>query len=268
MRKVVTGLALVLGVALLTLVGGPAAAQKKKASETDATDQDYAILAKMTEVNGVIKSFDGVTGLLTLKVDAPNAESKVNPNSLNAAQQAVLRELNDIRRREQALATTKNPATRQRLMAELQRDFVQLQQKMDKLGLTAQGTVKVTMAYKDFDIQGVEDFKIRLAKLPVEYDDKGNVKTLTAKEQEERKGTGKDRTLPGYEGTLQDLTVGSKVKVYLAKKPAAKKEGTKGTEEGKKESTEPTPPQARAYFRMILIEEVAVPPAFTPKKGM
>lgn len=90
---------------------------------------------------------------------------------------------------------------------------------------TAQANGKVTTARKEFDLQAIDEVKIRLVDLPVEYDEDGNVIKYSAKQRKELKGKG---NLPGYRGSWENLTPGQTVKLYLLppkRKPADKGKG-------------------------------------------
>jgi hypothetical protein len=77
------------------------------------------------------------------------------------------------------------------------------------------------IAYKDVDPQGTEDILVRRSKLPVQYDDRGNVKEYTEKEKKDLRG--KDPKVPGFAALWADVQTGQKVKLYLKSKKAIEK---------------------------------------------
>jgi hypothetical protein len=81
----------------------------------------------------------------------------------------------------------------------------------------------------DIQVTTVEDLKVRLARPPVQFDEKGKVKKYTKKELDDLKGP--DTKLPGYMAEFSDLHADQIVEVYLKKKDASK--GAKPT--GKKD---------------------------------
>ncbi len=75
---------------------------------------------------------------------------------------------------------------------------------------------------KNLELSAADDMKVRTVLPPVEYDDKGKLKKLTAKELKALKGT--DPSLPGFPADFDNLKPGQMVKVYL---PKAKKDTTR-----------------------------------------
>src|SRR5262249_19041165 len=76
--------------------------------------------------------------------------------------------------------------------------------------------VTVKEESKNVELQAGDDMKVRTMNLPPVFDEKGQVKKLSAKELKERKGN--DPKLPGYTAELADLKSNQMVTVYLAKK--------------------------------------------------
>jgi hypothetical protein len=95
----------------------------------------------------------------------------------------------------------------------------------------------------DVQLRFADKVKVRLANLPVDYDDKGNLKRYTAKELQELRGK---EVLPGFAGEVESLRSGQTVKVYLAKnatvarQPGAAKAGAKAgaAKDGKKKKAD------------------------------
>jgi hypothetical protein len=60
-----------------------------------------------------------------------------------------------------------------------------------------------TVAYKQYDMEGINKLVVRRLNLPLEYDNKGYPKKYSKEDLDRLKG--KDKTLPGYEAGLLDL---------------------------------------------------------------
>jgi hypothetical protein len=71
---------------------------------------------------------------------------------------------------------------------------------------------------KDYELQAVDDIKVRAANPPAQFDDKGRIKRYTAKELKELKGNDK---LPGYPAEFSDLKQDQIVQVTLIRKKGA-----------------------------------------------
>jgi hypothetical protein len=67
---------------------------------------------------------------------------------------------------------------------------------------------------KEMDLRAADDCKIRALSPPVEFDEKGRVKTYTQKELNALRGHSK---LPGYPADFDRLNAGQQVTVYFAK---------------------------------------------------
>jgi hypothetical protein len=130
-------------------------------------------------------------------------------------------------------------AQRQQQMARFQ---AQLMQK--------QNTEIYTM--KDMDLRAVENCKVRAMSPPVEFDDKGRMKTYTQKELNALKAGSK---LPGYPADFDRLNVGQIVTVYLAK-PASPAKGEPG-EKAKKKNLDDDDLPARPEVVMIVVMQEA-----------
>lgn len=76
-----------------------------------------------------------------------------------------------------------------------------------------------THSAQDVEVRAGEKMVVRSLYPPPTYDEKGNLKTYTAKELAALRGRTK---LPGYPADLEDVRVGSWVTVYLAKVEAPK----------------------------------------------
>jgi hypothetical protein len=188
--------------------------KKKGDGKTAAsTEQDYKKVGQLHELKGKLLSVHPSDKTLTIEIEYQFLEPK-NKNALskmNAQQQKIYKEQQQLLSDQQKLASSRNRAQAARHLQQLQRHMARLQQNE----LKANDLFKVSTAHKDFDLQAVEAVKVRLAKLPTEYDDKGNVVKLTDKELKERKGP--DPNLPGYASSFEELKPGQLVKLTLSK---------------------------------------------------
>jgi hypothetical protein len=70
----------------------------------------------------------------------------------------------------------------------------------------------------DWEFNVLEDVKVRLLNLPVEFDDKGRLKKLEGTEYKQRKGdTAAEQKLPGFKCDFKDLKPGDVVQVSFSK---------------------------------------------------
>jgi hypothetical protein len=81
--------------------------------------------------------------------------------------------------------------------------------------------VRVEETTLDATLQATDDVKVRLAKLPPVFDDKGNPRKYTAQELKDLKGPG---NLVGYTASFSDLKEGQIVRVSVARKKMTAKE--------------------------------------------
>src|SRR5947209_721562 len=85
----------------------------------------------------------------------------------------------------QKKGNTKNPVKRQQKLNTIALEIQQLQARAPA-GVNAYRTA---VAYKDFEVEVPEDVVVRRLNLPLEYDDKGNVKEYTEKEKKALRGS-------------------------------------------------------------------------------
>jgi hypothetical protein len=72
----------------------------------------------------------------------------------------------------------------------------------------------------DIELQPTDDMKVRTLQLPLDFDEKGRPKKYSARELKDLKGS--DPKLPGYTADFDSLKPEQIVKVFLARKKAAK----------------------------------------------
>src|SRR5262249_2034884 len=135
-------------------------------------------------------------------------------------------------------------------MQEYQRFINQLQQDIAR-DTSLQKLFNVVTERKDFNLKALDTVVTRWQKLPLVYDDKGQVKEYTEKEKKERKG--KAPKLPGDTAEWKDVEVGQEVKVTVTskkstaakdkkdpdKKDADKKDPDKDKKDADKEKKDP-----------------------------
>jgi hypothetical protein len=238
------------GIALLIAVGPLFAADdKKKKGDADksppATEQDYKQLAQVHEIAGTLLNFEPTDRRLSIRVEYQIY--KPNDKNKGAKGNNLQRQLEQLLREQQQVLQSRNPAEMMRRLQHLQARVQRLQAQQLK---GQKDLFKVEKAHKDFDLEAVENVKVRMAELPREYDDKGYPKKYSDQELKERKGP--DPKLPGYTAALEDVQVGQVVKLTLArKKPAPKpadKDGDKDNDQDKDAMAD-----ARPEVTMIVI---------------
>jgi hypothetical protein len=191
--------------------------KKKEEGKSASSEQDYKKLGQIHELAGKLLHVQAKDKTLTVEIEYQFLEPK-NKNALkqmNAHQRKIYKEQQQLLIDQQKVLASRNPAQAAKHLRQLQQHNLRLQQNE----LKANDLFKVSTGRKDFDLEAVLDVKVRLAKLPVEYDDMGKVQKLTDQELKERKGS--DPNLPGYSSTFGELMSGQMVKLTLGK-PASK----------------------------------------------
>jgi hypothetical protein len=258
------------GASLLTAVivlfpAAKAHAQKKK----NEKPIDSAQLPAGSEYVGKLKTVPGSdrTFLVTVDFKTLVPIGKINPRTANPNLQPILRTQQQIQEAQNRLARAKTPQQQQQQLQRLYDLQVKLQTQLNQLllkGLTPPN-YKVVSNKRDVELQHVEEdrVKVRTLFLPEQFDDKGNIKKYTAAEKLALKG--KDKTLPGYESSLEKLEVGQTVKVKLVavkKKKSAKADDKEPDEpkekaKGKKDDDG----EKKLQVRLIVIVEEAGSPS-------
>jgi hypothetical protein len=240
-----------------------AADEKKKkgdaANAPPTTEQDYKQLAQARLVTGKLLNFEPTDRKLTIQIEyqiyKPNDKNKGGKaNNLQRQQEQLLREQQEVLR-------SRNPAELVRRLQQLQARVQRLQAQQLK---GQKDLFKVEKPHKDFDLEAVENVKVRLAQLPVEYDEKGYPIKHTDKELKERKGP--DPKLPGYTASIEDVKVGQTVKLTLARKkpapkPADKDKDQKNDKDVDKDAAADNHPDVTM---IVILKDADEPP---PSKG-
>jgi hypothetical protein len=185
-----------------------AAAWPARAGDDKPAPEKLVALGKLA---GVVKNTGGSEKRLVLEVTLQYLE--VDPH----AEAHLLREQQEVLARQRRILTARNPVQRQQEMVQLVRDLAGMER-----GL--QSVFRVKELKKDVELVPADDLKVRTARPPLEYDDKGYPKKYTKDELKELKG---DPRLPGYAADFDSVRNGQAVVAYLARKPVAAKAGKK-----------------------------------------
>ncbi len=242
MRRLVACAGVLLAVCLL--LPSPASGQKKgknkdKVPVEVATEQDYAQLRQMKDVSGKLTALDPTAKTLTLVVEYQTYEAvtpKAGKNP-NAQVQSILRQQQQLMREYQNILNMRNPAQQQLRLQQWQVRVQQLQARMNQQGLGQQNLFQPVKHAKEFEFDLADEVRVARLKLEVEYDDKGNIKEYTPEELKKRR----DKELPGYTATFEEVLPGQTLKLYLTKPkatPKTKKE-EKSTDPAKEGETAP-----------------------------
>jgi hypothetical protein len=203
-----------------------AVGQKKagKPKLEDSTDQDYDALRKMKDVYGTLLTFESDGKSLTLRYDYNTYEPLPAKGGGKGNQQynALLRQQQQLMRDYQNIMNARNPGQQQQRMQTFMNRYQQFVQRAQQLGYSQLGKYKTIPHYKEFDFDVAPDLKVARAKLPMEYDDKGNIKEYTKEELKKMR----DPNMPGYTAKIEDLQAGQQVKLYLGKPKKTKKKST------------------------------------------
>jgi hypothetical protein len=104
----------------------------------------------------------------------------------------------------------------------------------------------------DYEMQNKESVKVRVLKLPDQFDEKGKLRKPTSKELAELKG--KDKNLPGYESAVEKLESGQRVTVTLVE--VAKKKAAAGANKDK-EKDKDKDDEKKMQVKLIVINAEA-----------
>ncbi len=201
----------------LLLLGGPAGAQKKDKDK----DKDKDVTTEKMIKAGVLVG--RVTAVYedrrTIRMQVTVQLARLNPGSLQSLQQAQL---------DLARARARGDANG---MMSAQRAMLQAQA----------GLYSIENHPREVELQATDEVVVRTARPRGEFDEKGKLKKLTAKQLKELKGP--DPKVPGYKAEFGDLATEQIVQVSLVKKkqtgPAPKpKPLAKKTKGKKKEDDE------------------------------
>jgi hypothetical protein len=239
-------------VGLLAVFTVDVAAQGKNRQGADkqvaemATDQDYKLLGSIKDMTGKLVSINTMS--VTFRLDIPHLDPnpKYKPPKGNNRQ---YQQLQNIYRQQAKIMATRDPFVRQmkmqQLMATMQKDqYLQMMQAAAANGKPNNQPFLLAHQYKDFELELAENVIVRKMFLESEYDDKGNLKTLTKEEKADLRAKDPNPTKPGYQAKMEDLQAGLQVKVYLKMpkktKPASESDKAEDKAQGKDKAADKT----------------------------
>lgn len=177
-----------LAVPAMLLAGAPADAQKMDKDKDVTTEKMIKAGVLVGKVTAVYED------KRTIRLQVAVAQTKLNPSSLQQLQQAQL-----------DLVSARARGDRNGMMS-AQRAMVQAQSNL----------YSVEKRYQDVELQALDDAVVRTARPRGEFDEKGKLKKLTAKQLKELKGP--DPKLPGYKAEFGDVAAEQILQVTLVKK--------------------------------------------------
>lgn len=236
---------------VLVLVGSlsvQAAPAKPKppANKNNQPAVDAAQLGSSGKFNGTLKNVPGSDRMFSVSITYQELQPNPNYKPLrnNPQHNTLNQHFQNVRNMQQQMARNRNVHhghmnQLQSMIMQMQRQqqlvIQQEQRMMQQVARAQQQAIKqyihalqtmyraVTVT-RDFQFQAASDVKVRVMTLPDAFDEKGNIKTYTAEEKAKLKGPNK--SLPGYESSIEALQPGQIVQVWLmphkAPKPAPK----------------------------------------------
>jgi hypothetical protein len=226
---------------------------------------------------GTVMNPPGADRMFTINVSYQKLQLKPGQN-LNRTNQQLQRQYNHIMQLQNQLNHPSRRHNPSGTMQQLQNAMVQFQVQAAR----AQANMfQVVNATQKVDFQAEEAVKVRVNYLPEQFDDKGNIKKYSKEELAELKG--KDKNLPGYESSIDNLTNGQIVQVTLGvhKKPkpatvlntsTADKDKDKDKDKDAEKDTskdkdKDTTTQHKLQVRMIVILKDGASPSNSTKPG-
>lgn len=207
-------------VTLPCLLALPATAQDKKKDKKLLEVKDAEDALKPGPISGKITQASETS--VYLRVEYEHLEltqpiEKINAKG-NRQLLSLLEQQKKLARAREDVLRARNPREQHRAMVHLQRVSQDIQLNNIKKQLNAADgknlPLKVVTDSKDFTIELDDSCQFRTSFLPFVYDEMGNPKKYTDKEKKELQGDGK---LPGYKAIANDLKVGQKATITLAR---------------------------------------------------
>jgi hypothetical protein len=193
-----------------------------------------------------------------------NSSGQLPYSGLRSGQSSYASQLASLERQYQKALTTKNAAQREQKVAQVTQKIQQLKEKMAAkqtqqqiqqqtqqqkkvsqhltaqarhlFGATAANAAYIAIGFKNFEMEGLDNMVVRRQNPPLRLDDNGKPKPYT---NDELKGLkGKDKSLPGYEATLLDLSKSQVVKAYLVNHSKPADNGQKAAAANHKDAAE------------------------------
>lgn len=243
------------GMALIVTASLSFAGDKKKSAPT--TEQDYRALAQSREVTGKLVSIEPTANTLTLQYEYEYLVPKNKKGGSHGSGQAsqLLKQQQKLLQGQQKILSSKNRAQAAKHLFQLQGHAQSIK---PHRGQGGNGPFTIASARKDFDLETAANVKVRMSKVPLEYDDKGNPKKYTPKELEALKGP--DSQLPGYASKLEDLKPGQVVKLTFGKSKAS---ASKTKDEGKEAQDDDHP----KVTMIVVLQDVDAATTAAKKNG-
>ena len=201
-------------------------AKKKPGAPPSGTMADSDKLAP-GEFVGVIKSTPGSDREFVIELEssrlvpAGGGGGGRRPGGAGNQQNGALRAQMQLQQAQAQMNNARTPQQRQQAMNRVRQATLQLQRALAQANRAGGGGVpagyKVEKTKVPVEFQLAEKARIRTMVLPETFDEKGNIKTYSAKELADLKG--KDKSAPGYEFSVEQLQVGQTVKVTLVRVP-------------------------------------------------
>ena len=220
---------------------------EKKEPEKDKAPPPVKIVQKGQAV-GTVGNLSETDGKFTLQMKIKYLEPNVQ------AQQNYVRDIQNLMNRQANLVTIRNPVQRQQEMIKIMQDAQKIQ---------GGNFFSVKERDQHIDVELADDGIVRLANPPAVFDDKGNLKKLTADELKEMKGP--DTLLPGFPAERDALRNGQTVMVVVGTKtggpmkPEDKKEVDKKPEDDKKpdpaDKKKPAGPMPTKAIMILILAE-------------
>jgi hypothetical protein len=259
-------------VLMLAITGLPsmealAQKEKKKGDKSEPAPALDASKLKSGEFVGVLKSTPGANRMFTIEVE----QTKLVPTGKggagaggggNTAAGRILQLQNQLQQAQGQVASARTPQQRQQAANRVRQLSGQLQQSIARLqggggagGSGAPAGFKYEKSKVTVEFQVAENAKIRTANLPETFDEKGNIKKYTAKEMADLKG--KDKSLPGYESSLEKLEVGQTVKVTQSIAPKSPAKGPASSKEEMPSEDEVALEKSKQVKLIVILTEAA-----------
>jgi hypothetical protein len=214
--------------ALPALLAAAVLAADPPPRDKETGDKPADGLVPVGSIRGVLRDTGGSSGHLVVRVSIPYLEANA------AAQQSYAQRQQQLLQRQQQILRNPDPRQRYQQMQQLVRDAQGLMAQQKDL-------FHVRQKQQDVELRVPDEVKVRTARLPQAFDDKGNPRRYTPKELQELRGTD---NLPGYAAAPADLQVGQTVLVRVAvrRKGAAPKSPDKDAPQESQKDKPPAPP--------------------------
>jgi hypothetical protein len=203
--------------ALAALPGDVSGQQKnQKNKPQQASPQDYYLISNQSSIPGQLLAFDDVSHTMSVRVDyfewVPNPKYKPNAG----AQHNLIRDYNHLMQEQSRLAGSRNARQAQQHyinMMNLQNRIAQDMARANSFNPNNPPFIRKDHI-KDFDLDVQEKVIYRKMYLPEEYDDTGNLKTLSKEEKDKLRGENPNPK-GSYSATASEFHPGQDVWVYL-----------------------------------------------------